>query len=172
MQDVEILFLEVSKAIDEHNIGNAKELLEEILLIDPGYGRAHNHLGWIYETKIKDFKSAQRHYEYAIKFCDGNYPIVYINYAYLLIDYGHFDQAEEIISQGLDIPGADKATLFYQKGKIAEHKQQLNLALKTYQYAYRLNFNKDFLAVLNIEINRVKSKMNFWEKLKLKLRIV
>ena len=72
MQDVEILFFEVSKAIDQHNIGAAKQLLDEILLIDPGYGRAHNHLGWIYETKIKDFKNAQRHYELAIKFCKGS----------------------------------------------------------------------------------------------------
>lgn len=69
MQEVENLFLEISKAIDERDLSGAKLLLEELLSIDPGYGRAHNHLGWIYETKIKDFQKAQRHYELAIKFC-------------------------------------------------------------------------------------------------------
>lgn len=171
MQDVEILFLEVSKAIDQHDIGAAKQLLDEILLIDPGYGRAHNHLGWIYETKIKDFKNAQRHYELAIKFCKGSYPIVYINYAYLLIDHGQFDKAEKIIAEGLNVSGADKATLYYQKGKIAEHKQNFLKALKLYQHAYQLNFSKDFQSILKIEIQRIESKMNFWQKLRVKLKI-
>lgn len=171
MQDVEILFLEVSKAIDQHNIGTAKQLLDEILLIDPGYGRAHNHLGWIYETKIKDFKSAKRHYELAIKFCKGSYPIVYINYTYLLIDHGHFEKAEKTIEEGLRIPGADKATLYYQKGKIAEHERNLIKALKLYKHAFQLNFSKDFQSVLKIEIHRIESKMNFWEKLRVRLKL-
>ena len=167
MQDVENLFLEVSKAIDDRDITSAKELLEEILLIDPGYGRAHNHLGWIYETKIKDFKRAKRHYELAIKFCKGTYPVVYVNYGYLLIEFGEWDSAEKIIEEGLLVPGADKATLLYQKGKIAEHRQNYVQAFKTYQLAKKMNFNKDFHAMLLNEISRVQSKMSFWDKLRL-----
>ena len=165
MQDVENLFLEVGKAIDDRDISGAKELLEEILLIDPGYGRAHNHLGWIYETKIKDFKRAKRHYELAIKFCNGTYPVVYVNFGYLLIEFGDLDEAVKIIEEGLLVPGADKATLFYQKGKIAEHKQNYVQAFRTYQSAQKMNFNKDFHTMLENEIARVQSKMSIWDKI-------
>lgn len=168
MQDVENLFLEVGKAIDERDMSGAKDLLEEILSIDPGYGRAHNHLGWIYETKIKDFDRAKRHYSLAIKFCQGSYPVAYVNYGYLLIEFGHLEEAEKVIEEGLQTNGADKSTLNYQKGKIAEHRQQYKLAVNQYQYAQKLCFNKEFFTLLENEINRVKSKMNFWEKISLK----
>ena len=167
MQDVENLFLEVGKAIDVRDISVAKALLEEILLIDPGYGRAHNHLGWIYETKIKDFKRAKRHYELAIKFCKGTYPVVFVNFGYLLIEFGDLEEALKIIEEGLLVPGADKATLFYQKGKIAEHQQNYVQAFRTYQLAQKMNFNKDFHTMLVNEMNRVQHKMGFWDKLKL-----
>lgn len=164
MQDVENLFLEVGKAIDERDISGAKDLLEEILTIDPGYGRAHNHLGWIYETKIKDFDRAKQHYSLAIKFCKGTYPVAYVNYGYLLIEFGHLEEAEIVIEEGLKVKGADKSTLHYQKGKIAEHRQQYKKTLAFYKQAQQLSFNKDFHSLLINEINRVKSKMGFWGK--------
>lgn len=164
MQEVENLFLEVSKAIDERDLSGAKLLLEELLSIDPGYGRAHNHLGWIYETKIKDFQKAQRHYELAITFCQGTYPVVYVNYGYLLIEFGHLEEAEKVIAEGLTVDGADKATLYYQKAKIAEHRKDYIKAYKTYLEAKNLNFNKDFHGLLLNEIGRVQMKMNFWQK--------
>jgi len=167
MQDVENLFLEVGKAIDERDISGAKELLEEILCIDPGYGRAHNHLGWIYETKIKDFERARQHYGLAIKFCKGTYPVVYVNFGYLLIEFGYLEEAEEIIKEGLTIKGADKSTLHYQIGKIAEHRRQYKTALNYYKKARQMSFNKDFHLMLNGEIERAKSKLGFWEKLTL-----
>jgi len=168
MRDVDNLFLEVGRAIDERDIAGAKELLEELLSIDPGYGRAHNHLGWIYETKIKDFEIAKRHYELAIKFCQKTYPVVYVNYAYLLIDFGMLSEAEKIIEEGLTVNGADQATLHYQKGKIAEHRQKFKQAYDYYAKALKLNFNKDFHMVLESEMERVKQKMGFWDKLLLK----
>lgn len=171
MYEVENLFLEVSKAIDERDLSQAKHLLEEILNIDPGYGRAHNHLGWIYETKIKDFKKAKLHYELAIKFCKGTYPVTYVNYAYLLIEFGHLELAEKIISEGLEIRGADKSTLLYQKGKVNEHKFNFTKALKLYLEAQKVCFNRDFFALLESEIERLKLKMNFWQKLLIKFKI-
>ncbi|HUH34535.1 MAG TPA: hypothetical protein VL022_01760 [Moheibacter sp.] len=171
MQDVDTLFLEVSKAIDEQNLAEAKTLLEEILTIDPAYGRAHNHLGWIYETKIKDFERAKMHYEFALKFCQDTYPVVYLNYGYLLLEHGQLDAAEKIIAKGLTVQGVDRSTLYYQKGKVAEQRMQLNRALDYYQQAYRMNVSKDLESLLSIEINRVKSKLSFWEKMKIKLGI-
>lgn len=169
MYEVENLFLEVTKAIDEHNISSAKEILDEILWIDPGYGRAHNHLGWIYETKIKDFEKAKMHYELAIKFCKGSYPIVYVNFGYLLIEYGYFQEAEKIIEEGLKVNGIDKSSLIYQKGKIAEHNLNFILAYRLYKNSLALNFNREFQKQLLNEISRLKIKMSRWQKLQSKI---
>lgn len=170
MQNVENLFLEVSRAFDEQDLSEAKHLLEEILMIDPGYGRAHDHLGWIYETKIKDFDKAKFHYELAIKFCEGSYPNTYINYAYLLIEYGHYDDALKIIQEAETVSGVDHAILFYQKGKIAEHQLEFLQAHRAYRKSDQLSFGKDFRELLKTEMERVRSKMNIWQKLILRLK--
>lgn len=171
MQDVDTLFLEVGRAIEEQDLAEAKVLLEEILVIDPAYGRAHNHLGWIYETKIKDFERAKMHYEFALQFCQDNYPVVYVNYVYLLLEFGYLEDALKVIDKAWKVKGVDKATLFYQKGKVAEKRLQLNRALDYYQQAFRMNVSKDFEFLLGTEVRRVKSKMSFWEKFKIKLGV-
>ncbi|MDD3459566.1 MAG: hypothetical protein PHO74_08865 [Weeksellaceae bacterium] len=169
MQDVDNLFLEAGRAIDNSDLSSAKSLLNEILLIDPAHSRAHNHLGWIYETKLKDFEKAQMHYELAIKFSKGNYPVVYVNFVYLLIEYGHYDRAGEVIEEAMDIQGVDYATLIFQKGQIAESHQKFIDAAKNYMLARKLTFSKELMNVLDNEIKRVKSKMNFWQKLLFRL---
>lgn len=170
MQDVDSLFIEAGRAIDESDLVAAKELLDEILMIDPGYSRAHNYLGWIYETRLKNFEKAKRHYELSIKFSKGDYPVVYVNYAYLLIEYDYFDKALEIIGEGLKIQGADRATLVYQKGKVSESRNQFTEAYKLYLHSRKLSFNKDFMNLLDTEIDRLYSKLSFWQKIKVKIK--
>lgn len=82
----------------------------------------------------------------------------------MLIEFGHLEEAEKVIAEGLTVDGADKATLYYQKAKIAEHRKDYIKAYKTYLEAKNLNFNKDFHGLLLNEIGRVQMKMNFWQK--------
>ena len=44
-------FIKADSLISEGNSAEAKELLEEILSQYPDFGKAHNHLGWIYYIK-------------------------------------------------------------------------------------------------------------------------
>lgn len=164
-ENVESLFLEVNKAIDQKNLSDAKELLEEIIMIDPGFGRAHNHLAWIYDTEFKHFEKAKKHYELAIKFCKGDYPVSYVNYAYLLIDFEYFDEALRVIDEALQIKGSDKATLYLQKGKIYENKKQRKKAYKFFKEAKLHTYNKEFEVYINKEIRRIERKLSFFEKL-------
>lgn len=169
MQNVDSLFLEAGRAIEEQNLPSARNLLDDILMIDPGHYQAHNYLGWIYETKLKDFEKAKRHYELSINFSNGKFPIVFVNYAYLLIDYGFYEEATDIIDRGLKIQGADFSTLVYQKGKIAELLQDFPTAYRLYKMSMKLSLSKDFMRMLDNEVERVRTKMNSWQKLKIKL---
>jgi hypothetical protein len=48
-------FLRADDLIRDNKISEALKLLESIILEDPGFGKAHNHIGWIYETKLSVF---------------------------------------------------------------------------------------------------------------------
>ncbi len=43
-------------------------MLEAIIAEDPSFSKAHNHLGWIYETKLRDYENAELHYRQALTF--------------------------------------------------------------------------------------------------------
>ena len=64
-RDVDVLFAMADLAFSENRIEEAKGLLEEILVIDPKYGRAYNHLGWFYATQIDDMEKAEEFFTLA-----------------------------------------------------------------------------------------------------------
>ena len=164
MNNVEILYLDANKLVEQNELSLAYDALYDILEIDPGYGRAHNYLGWIYETKIKDFHKAKKHYELAIKFCQDTFPVVYINYIYLLIDHDDLREAENLIEKARNVQGVDFATLFYQKGKIWEDRLKFRKAYFYYNSAKIRSNNNDFVRMMILEMERIHHKMSLVEK--------
>jgi tetratricopeptide (TPR) repeat protein len=80
---MEDLFLEADRLISEQKIGEAFSKLESITQEMPTFGKAYNHIGWIYETKYKDYPNAEKYYKLAIE----NFPeylAAYYNYAIVL----------------------------------------------------------------------------------------
>src|SRR5262245_55146485 len=65
---VEEYFMQVDKLFADNEFVQGKKLLEEILEMEPAYGRAHNHLGWLYYAKLDNFEKAEYHYKSAKKF--------------------------------------------------------------------------------------------------------
>ena len=39
---------------------SASNILEKIIDIDPNFGKAYNHLGYLYEVKFKEYEKAKR----------------------------------------------------------------------------------------------------------------
>lgn len=165
MNQTEILFLDVNKLIEKNDLSKAYVLLYEILSIDPGYARAHNYLGWIYETQFKDFTKAQRHYELAIKFCPDEYPTSYVNYIYLLLRFDALGEAENMINRALSLPGVDYATLFYQKGRVMEDQFKFGKAHFYYRSAKMRATDADFIRMMELEMDRISHKMSKIERL-------
>jgi tetratricopeptide (TPR) repeat protein len=66
--DLEEKFLTADRLISENRLSEAAKTLEEILAEAPDFGKAHNHLGWLYETKFKNLQRAEEHYRLALKF--------------------------------------------------------------------------------------------------------
>ncbi len=151
------LFFEADQLIKDQRISDAIVKLNAILAEAPDYGRAHNHLGWIYETKYKDFTKAYEHYRLAIKFTP-DYAAVYYNYAILLSTLRKFDELEDLLNQALKVPGINFATIYNEYAIMYEAQGKLDDAIYHYKlYAQNL-YDHKLIDVAVESIDRCKRK--------------
>ncbi|MBW1655894.1 hypothetical protein [Flavobacterium quisquiliarum] len=163
-------FIKADSLISEGNSAEAKELLEEILSQYPDFGKAHNHLGWIYYNKLSDYEKGIYHYKLAMKF-DSKYAAPYLNYTYLLIDIGRYAEAKQHIDFTLsNLENADNSSYNSELGRMAEYEGQYIEAYNYYKEAKKNALNPNFIDNMNANMKRVKDKMSIFEKLKLKLK--
>lgn len=162
-------FIKADSLISDGNIADGKELLEEILSQYPDFGKAHNHLGWIYYNKLSNYDKGIYHYKLAMKF-DPKYPAPYLNYTYLLIDIGRYEEAKEHISFTMQsLENFDSSSYNSELGRMAEYESQYTAAYNYYKLAKKNALNPNFIDNMNANMKRVKDKMSIFEKLKLKL---
>lgn len=160
---VEEYFMQVDKLFAEQEYGKGKKLLEEILEIEPAYGRAHNHLGWLYYAKLDDYGKAEYHYKLAKKFAP-DYPHGYINLSYILVETRRFDEAKENAGEALKVAAVNRAVIYNELGRVEELSGNYKEALKHYKEAVKSSLNKNELEVYNGNIERVKNKVNLFGK--------
>lgn len=162
----ENLFFEADEMIDDNQIIEAKERLYHLLEEFPDYGRAHNHLGWLYNLKFNNYPKAKRHLKLAMKFAP-DYQAAYSNYAYLLIDMNLYDEMITFGKTVINNTVIDKSTIYNKMGQAYELKMELMEAHKYYKLAVQETLNNKTLDSIYASINRVKRKMTLWQRLKL-----
>lgn len=161
-------FIRADALISDGNVSEAKEILEEILTQYPDFGKAHNHLGWIYYTKLSNYEKGIYHYKLAMRF-DPKYPASYLNYAYLLVDLRRLEEAKEHIDETLKyLENADGASYYSELGRIYEMEFNFIRSYEFYKKAMSYGFGAQFIENMKMNMNRVKDKMTIFEKLKLK----
>ena len=158
---VEDLFYLADKAIDDGNIEDAHRMLEDILMDEPNYGRAHNHLGWLYKYKFSDVAKAERHYKLAIKF-SPEYSASYLNYSYLLRDQNRLDEYKDLLEQAKNAKGLTKALLAEEIGTYHELTQNYAHAIAHYREAISFSMNDSSIEELKKHINRCMEKQKLF----------
>jgi tetratricopeptide (TPR) repeat protein len=161
--EIEDLFLEAEKAFDEGNHREGKRLLTEILAEEPSFGRAHNHLGWLYKTKYQDYKMAERHFKLAINF-NPEYPSTYLNYAFLLRDLYRLNEMEELLNKALKVDTINKCGIYDEFGSMYELRGEYNKAIKNYRTAIKYCLNDGILDDLKKHIKRCKKKKSIFSR--------
>ena len=160
---IEELFLKVEDFFGKGEFAEGKKVLEEILEQEPGYGRAHNHLGWLYYAKFDNFEKAKYHFGLAIKFaCD--YPASYLNYTYLLNYTNKHDELKKHVELSLQKEGVVKSILYTELGKSYELNGFFKEAVQAYKEAIRYSLSKDEMKVLEQNVARVKEKIGIFSK--------
>jgi tetratricopeptide (TPR) repeat protein len=117
--ELEEKFYEADKMINDGRISDAAHLLEAILAEAPDFGKAHNHMGWLYETKFKNLTKAEEHYKFALKF-SPEYPAGYYNYAYLLSTLRRYEELDTLLDEAIKVPGISYSTLYNEYGLMNE----------------------------------------------------
>lgn len=162
--EAEDLLFEVDQLISDNKIVEAKNLLIEVLENYPDYGKAHNHLGWIYHYKMIDYEKAERHYKLALRYAP-KYHAPYANYSYLLIDKGQNDEMLKFGQQSYNKENVDKGTIANQMAKAYELKGELKPAYTYYTLAKQQGMANGFVEEVNASLHRVRDKMNIVQKL-------
>ena len=136
----------------------ASNTLEQIINEDPNFGKAYNHLGYLYEAKFKDYDKGETLYRLALEKAPL-YPPVYYNYAILLSTLGKFDELENLLEEALKVPGITKATIYNEYGIMYEQQEALEKAITYYTKAAKATLSNDILGRIKKSIARCKEKL-------------
>ena len=156
-QRLEDLFFEADGLIKQGKYTEAMTMLEAILIESPDFGKAYNHLGWIYETKFFDFARAIEHYEKCLIYAP-NYTPVYSNMSVALSTMGRYEDQERILIQALTIPGIDRAAMQNELGIMHELRCEYDKAQQACCEAIRFTLIDANLDMYLKNIERCKRK--------------
>lgn len=137
----------------------AVKKLEDILVEEPTFGKAYNHLGWMYETKFQNFEKAEEFYGKALQTAP-QYAPVYSNYSVLLSTLGKFDKLTSVLEKGLTTPGVDKSLMYNEFGIMNELQGDFNKAIEYYTKCAKTTLAKETMDRAMVSIDRCKTKQS------------
>ncbi|HWB65178.1 MAG TPA: hypothetical protein VG603_16805 [Chitinophagales bacterium] len=156
---MEDLFMEADRLIADQKIGEALSKLTAITQEMPEFGKAYNHMGWIYETKYKDYPEAEKYYKQAIEFAPG-YHAGYYNYAIVLSTLQKWDELTALLNKALTVPGINKGTIYNEFGIMYEAQNKLNEAIEAYKNCVKNTLDNKVVDAARDSIERCKKKVD------------
>ncbi|MCS6821745.1 MAG: hypothetical protein NZ551_07735 [Microscillaceae bacterium] len=161
--ELDRLFFKADNEIKDGLIVEAFDTLTYIIERDTEYGKAYNHLGWIYETKYKDYKKAEECYKLALKYAP-EYTAVYLNYAIVLSTLEKFEELEQLLAKALQVPGINKSKIYNEYGIMYEMQQKFDKAIEYYKKSIAFSLNNDDMRIAQESIQRCQTKMDILGK--------
>lgn len=146
--------------IKEGKINDAIEVLNDILADDPLFGKAHNHLGYIYETKIRDYTKAEEHYKICLK-TNPEYGAVYYNAAILFSTLKKYDELKALLKKAETVPGINLSTINNEWGIMYEALGDFDNAIEHYKKVVTSTFDNKTLDIAMESVKRCEKKKNF-----------
>jgi tetratricopeptide (TPR) repeat protein len=155
--DIEEKFLQADQMIADNRLAEAAKMLEGILEEVPDFGKAHNHMGWLFETKFKNLQRAEEHYRLALKF-SSDYTAAYYNYCYLLSSLRKFDELEKLLERAIAVSGISYATIYNEFGLMREMQGLLDDAIHYFKLHIKNSFDSKTIETAADSIKRCQRK--------------
>jgi tetratricopeptide (TPR) repeat protein len=150
-------FFEADQLINDGHIVRATEMLEAIINEQPDYGRAHNHLGWVYERHYRDYIRAEQHYRAALAY-EPNYVPIYLNYAALLSTMTKFKDLETLLDRAITIAGMNRPAVYNEYGILHELQGKFDPAIENYRKAIAESINTKDVDIYEDSVRRCERK--------------
>ncbi|MGI8786157.1 MAG: hypothetical protein ACR2HG_00160 [Pyrinomonadaceae bacterium] len=156
--ECEELFAQADKLLNDGVIMEAVEKLSQILKRNTRFGKAYNHLGWVYETKYKNLPRAEEYYKAAMDYAPY-YNATYLNYCYFLSNLGRFDELKAHLDKMSGIAGIAKDTLYNEYAMMYEMQSVPQTAADYYQKAAMVTLDSGKLDKYKESIERCRKKL-------------
>lgn len=156
--ECEEMFLEADRLLTEGVVMQAVEKLAQIIKRNPRFGKAFNHLGWVYETKYKDMARAEQYYKAAMEYAP-TYNASFLNYCYFLSNQGRFDELKTHLDRVSQLPGIARDTIFNEYGMMYEMQGDPHTASDYYQKAAMMTLDMAKLDKYRDSIDRCRKKL-------------
>ena len=157
---LEELLNQANTDIKDGFFDEATNKLEKIIDMDPNFGKAYNHLGYLYEVKFKEFEKGETLYKLCLE-KSPMYPPVYYNYAVLLSTLGKYDELKELLDTAITIPGITKSTIYNEYAIMYEQQGKLSEAIEHYKKCALDTLDKGVMDRARTSIERCKMKQEF-----------
>lgn len=162
--DIEEKFLKADQLIADNRLSEAAKMLEDILSEAPDFGKAHNHLGWLFETKFKNYQRAEEHYRLALKF-SPDYTAAYYNYCYLLSSMRKYDELERLLEKAVGVSGINYATIYNEYGLMREMQGELDDAIHYFKLHIKNSFDVKSIDTAAESIRRCEKKQQLFKEI-------
>lgn len=139
----------------------AENTLEEMIKLDPNFGKTYNHLGYLYEAKFKQYEKGETLYKLCLE-KSPMYPAIYYNYAVLLSTLQKWDELKEVLDVAVNIPGVTKSSVYNEYAIMYESQGKLDLAIENYRNAGLNTLDQATLDRAKASIARCKSKKDLF----------
>jgi tetratricopeptide (TPR) repeat protein len=157
--EAEEMFAQADRLLNDGVIMEAVEKLAQILKRNPRFGKAYNHLGWVYETKYKNTARAEEYYKAAMQYAP-NYNASYLNYTYFLSNMGRFEELKAHLDRISNIPGIAKDTIYNEYAIMYEMTGTPQTAIDYYQKAAIVTLDSAKLDKYKEGIDRCQKKLD------------
>jgi tetratricopeptide (TPR) repeat protein len=156
-QVLEQYILDAERAFQEQQFLDGKNYLEEALAIEPTWGKAHNHMGWLYLYQLADWEKAEQHLGLALKYT-ARYSAPYLHMAHLLFESRRFDELMDLLKTAAHIPGVQRSFVHNEHGRVHEVNGRYSKAIKSYRLALRWALDEQEIQVIRDNIRRIHYK--------------
>lgn len=156
--ECEELFAQADKLLNDGVIMEAVEKLSTILKRNPRFGKAYNHLGWVYETKYKNMARAEEYYKAAMQFAP-HYTAPYLNYCYFLSNQNRYQELKAHLDRMSQISGIAKDTIANEYAILYEMQGDLKTAMDYYQKAAIVTLDSSKLDRYKEGVDRCRKKL-------------
>lgn len=156
-QTADQLFFEADELIREKKFAEAEQALLQATEKDPKHGRSYNHLGWLSETKYRDYARAEGYYKKALEHTP-EYPAIYLNYAVVLSQLQRYEDLKDLLKKAEAVPGINKDRIYNEYGLLYEDKAEFDTAIDWYKKAALAAKSKPDIDAYRANIARCEEK--------------